>query len=126
MTFTLGCGPPSPSPDEENRDKRDSVQSVDSGIERDLKDLDLDHDKEQPPARSPLAAFTRPLAAFTRRLGVRNMKPGDKVSLITESMEALPSSTPVLTEGRSHTARIVVIGDDRVLGRLAQAYRSIR
>uniref|UniRef100_UPI003AB09CD0 phosphoinositide 3-kinase regulatory subunit 6 n=1 Tax=Centroberyx gerrardi TaxID=166262 RepID=UPI003AB09CD0 len=104
--------------DEEEEDKRDSVQSVDSGIEKDLKDLDLD-DKEQLPARN-LAT------AFTRRPALKSMKPADKLTLMREKMEASPSSSPLLKEERSLTARVVVMGDDRVLGRLTKVYRSIR
>ncbi|KAI4785856.1 hypothetical protein KUCAC02_037506 [Chaenocephalus aceratus] len=42
-------------------------------------------------------------------------------------MEACPGSSPLLDENRGrHTARVVVLGDDRVLGRLSRAYHSIR
>ncbi|KAF3846885.1 hypothetical protein F7725_003963 [Dissostichus mawsoni] len=42
-------------------------------------------------------------------------------------MEACPGSSPLLDENRGrHTARVVVLGDNRVLGRLSKAYHSIR
>ncbi|XP_071371516.1 phosphoinositide 3-kinase regulatory subunit 6 isoform X2 [Centroberyx affinis] len=114
--FALGSCP-NPVTDKEE-DKRDSVLSVDSGIEKDLKDLELD-DKEQLPARN-LAT------AFTRRPALKSMKPADKLTLMREKMEAYPSSSPPLKEERGLTARVVVMGDDRALGRLTKVYRSIR
>ncbi len=80
--------------DKEEKDKRDSVQSGDSGIEKDLKESDF-NDTEQHPVRNP--------------------------------GPAIPGSSPALKEDRRrHTARVVVMGDDRALGRLARAYLSIR
>ena len=55
------------------------------------------------------------------------MKPADVLSLLREKIESFRGSAPVLKDDRRrHTARVVVMGDDRVLGRLARAYRSIR
>lgn len=55
------------------------------------------------------------------------MNKADKLSLIKDKKEAFPGSSPVLKEEWSlHTARVVVMGDDRVLGRLTRAYHSIR
>lgn len=107
------------SSSDEGKDKRDSVRSNDSGIERDLKESDFDV-REQPPVG-------KSMSAFNRRYAFKNMKPADKLSLVREKVEAFPGSSPVLEkERRHHTARVVVMGDDRVLGRLTRAYYSIR
>lgn len=115
--FTLGACITS-SVDEEEKDKRDSVQSEDSGIERDLKESDFD-DTEQPTDRNSFPVFTR-------RNAIKSTKPPDQLSLMREKIEAFPGSSPMLKEERRHTARVVVMGDDRVLGRLTRAYHSIR
>ncbi|XP_044038345.1 phosphoinositide 3-kinase regulatory subunit 6 isoform X2 [Siniperca chuatsi] len=112
--FTLRCSPHS-SVDEEVKYKRHSVQSVDSGIERGLKESDFD-DTERHLVRNPVSAFKgRNAFRRTKSLDVR------------EKTEAFPGSFPVLKEDRRrHIARVVVMGDDRVLGRLTRAYHSIR
>ncbi|XP_042249158.1 phosphoinositide 3-kinase regulatory subunit 6 isoform X2 [Thunnus maccoyii] len=115
--FALGSSLNS-SVDEEEKDKRDLVHSEDSGIERDLKENDFD-DTEQPTDRNPFPAFTR-------RNAFKSMKPADKLSLMRERIEAFLGNSPVFKEERSHTARVVVMGDDQVLGRLTRAYQSIR
>ncbi|XP_035510884.1 phosphoinositide 3-kinase regulatory subunit 6-like [Morone saxatilis] len=100
--FTLGCCPYS-GVDEEVKDKQHSVES-----------------EEQTPVRNRGPAFNR-------RNAFKNIKPADKLNLMREKIEAFPGSFPVLKEDRRrHTARIVVMGDDRVLGRLSRAYHSIR
>ncbi|XP_040918256.1 phosphoinositide 3-kinase regulatory subunit 6 isoform X2 [Toxotes jaculatrix] len=107
------------SVDEEEKSKRDSVRSEDSGIERDLKGSDFD-DTEQPLVRNRAPAFTR-------RNAFKNTNSTDKLNLMREKIEAFPGSSPVLKEDRRcHTARVVVMGDNRVLGRLTRAYHSIR
>ncbi|KAK5914592.1 hypothetical protein CgunFtcFv8_009022 [Champsocephalus gunnari] len=107
----------SASVDEEEKDNRDSVRSRDSGIVRDLNDC--------------VDAVTSPVRnhapAISRRNGYKNSSLADKLSLVKEKMEACPGSSPLLDENRGrHTARVVVLGDDRVLGRLSRAYHSIR
>ncbi|CAB1342173.1 unnamed protein product, partial [Coregonus sp. 'balchen'] len=103
MNFTLNVSPSERNSmyqeEEEEKDvsKRVSLLSVDSGIEKD---------------RSP---------GFRGR-----MKPEDKMALVQENIKGPTSSTPLPKEEGNHTARIVVMGDDRVLGRLAKAYHSIR
>ncbi|XP_068434416.1 phosphoinositide 3-kinase regulatory subunit 6 [Clinocottus analis] len=109
------CGSISTTVDEEEKDKRDSVHSQDSGIERDLKEGDSD-DKS-----------SSPTLTFTRRNALKNMKTALKLSLMSEKMDAFPGGWPSFKEDRRrHTARVVVLGDDRVLGRLSRAYHSIR
>lgn len=88
--FVLHCCPNSSI--DEGKDKRDSVQSEDSGIERNLKKSDLD-DREQPPVRNPVSAFNR-------RNAFKNMKPADKLTLMREKIETFPGSSPVLKESR--------------------------
>ncbi|KAI9533352.1 hypothetical protein NQZ68_024406 [Dissostichus eleginoides] len=102
---------------EEERDKRDSVQSRDSGIVRDLNDCD-------DAAKSPVRNHS---PEISRRNAYKNSSSADKLSLVREKMEACPGSSPLLDENRGrHTARVVVLGDNRVLGRLSKAYHSIR
>ncbi|KAK9535552.1 hypothetical protein VZT92_007927 [Zoarces viviparus] len=113
-TFAMCCGSNSTSVDKEE-DKRDSVRSEDSGIKRDLKENNLDDASKSPPP------------SFTRRNAVKLMKTARKLSLMSEKMDAFPGGSPLFNEdGRRHTARVVVLGDDRVLGRLATAFHSIR
>ncbi|XP_034078568.1 phosphoinositide 3-kinase regulatory subunit 6-like [Gymnodraco acuticeps] len=107
----------SASVDEEEKDKRDSVQSRDSGIVRDRNDCD---DAVTSPVRNHAPAISR-------RNGYKNSSLADKLSLVMKKMEACPGSSPLLDENRGHhTARVVVLGDNRVLGRLSRAYHSIR
>lgn len=69
----------------------------------------------------------KPSPAFSRRKAFKNLKSADKVTLLREKMETFNGSCALLeTNSRRHTARVVVMGDDRVLGRLARAYHAIR
>jgi hypothetical protein len=99
--------------EEEDVSKRVSLLSVDSGIEKDLSDME---EREQ---RNP---FTRSRSPCFRG----RMKPEDKMALVQENIKGPTCSTPLPKEEGNHTARIVMMGDDRVLGRLAKAYHSIR
>lgn len=64
---------------------------------------------------------------FTRRNAYKNMTQTDRLMLMREKIEAFPGSPPVLNEDRKGlVARVVVMGDNRVLGRLAKAFHSIR
>ncbi|XP_031160555.1 phosphoinositide 3-kinase regulatory subunit 6-like [Sander lucioperca] len=100
----------SASVDDEEKDKRDSVRADDSGIQRDLKDSDF-HDTVKSPVKNPVPAFTR------RNAFKASIKKINKVH---------GSSTVIKEDTRHHTARVVVLGDDRAMGRLARAYYSIR
>nr|XP_046160543.1 phosphoinositide 3-kinase regulatory subunit 6-like isoform X2 [Oncorhynchus gorbuscha] len=99
--------------EEEDVSKRVSHLSVDSGIEKDLSDMG---EREQ---RNP---FTRSRSPCFRG----RMKPEDKMALVQENIKGPTCSTPLPKEEGNHTARIVMMGDDRVLGRLAKVYHSIR
>ncbi|KAI1896797.1 hypothetical protein AGOR_G00098510 [Albula goreensis] len=112
---------------------RHSIMSTDSGIERDLPASELPGAGVEPPA----GGGEQEQARLTRR-GCIKMKPSvtDSMALIQDSLEELGasgtlqrkagnSSTPFPKQQRHFTARIVVMGDDRVLGRLAKAYYSL-
>ncbi|XP_074967137.1 phosphoinositide 3-kinase regulatory subunit 6 [Phalacrocorax aristotelis] len=111
---------------------RFSVLSTDSGIERDL----------------PVAAeelFT-PCSAETeqsrlqRKGGIKKKtSPLESVAFLQAGCNGPVAKSPVKLQRRPgipaepaaplqrlHTARIVLLGDDRILGRLAQAYHSLR
>ncbi|KAK2894205.1 phosphoinositide 3-kinase regulatory subunit 6 isoform X2 [Channa argus] len=97
--------------------EKNKRHSDDSGIVGDLKEREAE-DAEQPPAPNPAPVITR-------RNALRSTV--DKLRLMKEKMETCPGRTPVLNEDRKcRTARVLVMGDDRVLGRLANAYHSIR
>ncbi|NXM07662.1 PI3R6 kinase, partial [Tyrannus savana] len=111
---------------------RFSVLSTDSGIERDLPVA-----AEEPLA--PCGAETEQ-SRLHRRGGIKKKpsplesvaflqagcsSPGVKPSVkLQKRSGALQDAAAPLQ--RLHTARIVLLGDDRILGRLAQAYHSLR
>ncbi|XP_056257266.1 phosphoinositide 3-kinase regulatory subunit 6 [Seriola aureovittata] len=94
------------SVDEQEEDK--------SGIERYLKESDCD-DTERPPVTDPAPAVMR-----------RNAFKNTKTEILSLMMEKIKVSPVLKEDRRCHTARVVVMGDDRVLGRLSRAHRSIR
>lgn len=65
---------------EESKDRRDSVWSEDGGVQRDLRERDFDY-REQPLVRN-------------RRYAFKNMNPADKLTLMSEKIEASPGSSP--------------------------------
>lgn len=91
--------------------------SRDSGIVKDLEDPD---DAVQPP-------YTAQKTLRERRNAIKNSKSAEKLSLMKEKMkEDVTGNSPLLKEERSHTARVVVLGDDSTLGKLTKAYYVIR
>uniref|UniRef100_A0A8C3NUJ4 Phosphoinositide-3-kinase regulatory subunit 6 n=1 Tax=Cyanoderma ruficeps TaxID=181631 RepID=A0A8C3NUJ4_9PASS len=107
---------------------RFSVLSTDSGIERDL-----------PAQEEPCAADTE-RSRLHRKGGIKKkLSPLDSVALL-QAGSAVPAGKPpgkpprgagappepAAPPQRLHTARVVLLGDDRVLGRLAQAFHSLR
>lgn len=64
--------------------------------------------------------------AFSRRNAFKYTKSADKLALLREKMKAFDGSCALLKNNRRHTVRVVVMGDNRVLGRLAQVYHTIR
>ncbi|NWX57136.1 PI3R6 kinase, partial [Promerops cafer] len=115
-----GCGCCEPS--------RFSVLSTDSGIERDL-----------PAQEEPGAADTE-RSRLHRKGGIKKkLSPLDSVAFLQAGSAVpggkppgkLPSSSgtppePAAPRQRLHTARVVLLGDDRILGRLARAFHSLR
>ncbi|XP_068888691.1 phosphoinositide 3-kinase regulatory subunit 6 [Aphelocoma coerulescens] len=110
---------------------RFSVLSTDSGIERDLPA------PEEPCA--PCAADTEH-SRLHRKGGIKKkLSPLDSVAFLQAGSGGPGAKSPGKLPGRSgmapepaaplqrlHTARVVLLGDDRILGRLAQAYHSLR
>ncbi|KAG9277370.1 phosphoinositide 3-kinase regulatory subunit 6 [Astyanax mexicanus] len=115
---------------------RHSIMSTDSGIERDMQPSETS-DTESSGGRSLKAEVGQ--ARLSRRGGMK-VKPTvtDSMALIQDSLEdtggnrrtlqrkAGHSSTLLQQQQRHFTANIVVMGDDRVLGRLARAYYWLR
>ncbi|NXO24763.1 PI3R6 kinase, partial [Cisticola juncidis] len=110
------------------RQSRFSVLSTDSGIERDL-----------PAQEEPCAADTE-RSRLHRKGGIKKkLSPLDSVALL-QAGSAVPGGKlpgkpprrsgmppePAAPLQRLHTARVVLLGDDRILGRLAQAFHSLR
>lgn len=65
-----------------------------------------------------------PRLAMSRRNALKYTKSPEKLTP-REKMNAFNRSF-ALSKNRCHTVRVVVMGDDRVLGRLAKAYHTIR
>ncbi|NXF77615.1 PI3R6 kinase, partial [Sclerurus mexicanus] len=111
---------------------RFSILSTDSGIERDLPAA-----VEEPFA--PCSAETEH-SRLHRKGGIKKKpSPLESMAFLQAGCSSPGGKPPVKLQRRSgippeaaaplqrlHTARIVLLGDDRVLGRLAQAYHSLR
>lgn len=93
--------------DEEEGNKRDS------GIE---KDINEPSEPIQPPDTG---------SDIQRRNAYKRSKSVEKLSLVKDKIDGCSGGSVELEE-RSHTARVIVLGDNRVLGRLARAYCSMR
>lgn len=107
MQFTLQSSPSS-GEDEDESNKRDS------GIEKDIHD----------PGDTTLPLKTG--FQFKRRKAYKSAKSAESLKLVEDKIEGFSGSSAGHKAGRSHTARVVVLGDDRVLGRLTRAYSSMR
>lgn len=117
---------------------RYSVMSTDSGIERDMQGTEAS-DMEFPGGRTLKPEITS--GQLSRRGGIK-VKPSvtDSMALMQDALEetgtagssgtlqrrAGNSSTTLPKEERDYTAKIVVMGDDRAVGRLARAYYWLR
>ncbi|NXV36668.1 PI3R6 kinase, partial [Rissa tridactyla] len=111
---------------------RFSVLSTDSGIERDLPVA-----AEEPFA--PCSAETEQ-SRLHRKGGIKKkLSPLESVAFLQAGCNSAGAKSPAKSQKRVsvlpepaaplqrlHTARIVLLGDDRILGRLAQAYHSLR
>lgn len=105
-----------PSGSNSIKDDKERI-SRDSGIVKDLKDSD---EAEQLP-------YTAQKTLRERRNALKNSKSAEKLSLMEEKMkEDVTGNSLLLKEERSHTARVVVLGDDSTLGKLTKAYYIIR
>ncbi|KAM9457397.1 phosphoinositide 3-kinase regulatory subunit 6 isoform 2-T2 [Clarias gariepinus] len=118
---------------EEDEDaKRASVISTisrDSGIEGDLPLNEFSFLMVEPSGVPEVQEQQKSLP-FSRRPCVRWPKAGNRMTLmmevIKESGGTGGSGTSILKDEKNFTARVVVMGDDSTLGRLAKAYHSIR
>ncbi|XP_075759588.1 phosphoinositide 3-kinase regulatory subunit 6 [Pelodiscus sinensis] len=111
---------------------RFSVLSTDSGIER---DLPAAGEELLPPGGSEVEQ-----AKLQRKGGIKKRaSPLESMAFLQNSCNGLGAKQPGKLHRKSgsnlvpmphlcrlYTARVVVLGDDRVLGRLAQAYYSLR
>ncbi|NXN08549.1 PI3R6 kinase, partial [Indicator maculatus] len=114
------------------RQPRFSVLSTDSGIER---DLPLPAEESPPPCGTELEH-----SRLHRKGGIKKKpSPLESVAFLQAGCNAAGLKPPGKLQRRPgtppgpaallqrlHTARIQLLGDDRVLGRLAQAYHSLR
>ncbi|NXC09219.1 PI3R6 kinase, partial [Orthonyx spaldingii] len=108
---------------------RFSVLSTDSGIERDLPAepctpgaADTEHSRLHRKGGIKKKLFPLDSVAF---LQAASDGPGGKPPGKPPRRSGMPPE-PAAPLQRLHTARVVLLGDDRVLGRLAQAYHSLR
>uniref|UniRef100_A0A8C2PUG0 Phosphoinositide-3-kinase regulatory subunit 6 n=1 Tax=Cyprinus carpio TaxID=7962 RepID=A0A8C2PUG0_CYPCA len=117
---------------------RYSVMSTDSGIERDIQGTEAS-DMEFPGGKTLKPEITS--GRLSRRGGIK-LKPSvtESMALMQDVLEetgtagssgtlqrrAGNSSTTLPKEERDYTAKIVVMGDDRAVGRLARAYYWLR
>lgn len=118
---------------EEDRDtKRASIISTisrDSGIEGDLPLNEFSFLMVEPSGGLEVQEQQKSLP-FSRRPCVRWPKAGNRMTLMMEAIKesggAGGSRSSILKDEKNFTARVVVMGDDSTLGRLAKAYHSIR
>ncbi|XP_058509732.1 phosphoinositide 3-kinase regulatory subunit 6 isoform X2 [Solea solea] len=100
-----------------DKDEDDMGNSEDGEVRRHREDSCAEDTKR--PRNSSLA--------ISRRNAYRKGNSAGRLNLMTENIDGFPGSSPVFMEDcRRRTARVVVMGDNRVLGRLTKAYHSIR
>ncbi|KAM6297541.1 phosphoinositide 3-kinase regulatory subunit 6 [Aegotheles albertisi] len=111
---------------------RFSVLSTDSGIERDLPAAaeepggpgSADPEQSRLQRKGGIKKKPSPLESVAFLQAGCN-GPGAKPPVKAQRRAGTPPE-PAAPPQRLHTARIVLLGDDRILGRLAQAYHSLR
>ncbi|NWR92396.1 PI3R6 kinase, partial [Furnarius figulus] len=111
---------------------RFSILSTDSGIERDLPaaveepfapcSADTEHSRLH--RKGGIKKKPSPLESMAF-LQAGCSSPGGKPAVKLQRRSGIPPEAAAPLQ-RLHTARIVLLGDDRILGRLAQAYHSLR
>ncbi|XP_053095013.1 phosphoinositide 3-kinase regulatory subunit 6 isoform X2 [Pangasianodon hypophthalmus] len=117
---------------EEEDSRRASVISTisrDSGIEGDLPLNEFSFLMVEPSGGLEVQEQQKSLS-FSRRPCVRWPKAGNRMTLMMEAIKESGgtggSGSSILKEEKNFTARVVVMGDDSTLGRLAKAYHTIR
>lgn len=110
---------------------RFSVLSTDSGIERDLPAQEepcapcaADPERSRLHRKGGIKKKLSPLESVAL-LQAGSAVPGGKVPGKLPRRAGMPPE-PAGSLQRLHTARVVLLGDDRILGRLAQAFHSLR
>lgn len=114
--------------DDLEEERRGSIMSNDSGIEGDLPAAELSSLCLEPVGMSSeaLSEQQRRSPQFVRWNCVRRMNVSDRMALVRESVRVSNRTNLFPREERNLTARVLVMGDDQVLGKLAKAYLSIR
>ncbi|KAM8796812.1 phosphoinositide 3-kinase regulatory subunit 6 [Eudromia elegans] len=111
---------------------RFSVLSTDSGIERDLSTAaeeavvpcSIEAEQSRLQRKGGIRKRPSPLDSVAF-LQAGCSSPGVKPVMKLQRRPGI-AAEPVAALQKRHTARIVLLGDDRILGRLAQAYHSLR
>ncbi|XP_053466423.1 phosphoinositide 3-kinase regulatory subunit 6 isoform X2 [Ictalurus furcatus] len=106
-----------------------STISIDSGIEGDLPLNEFSFLMVEPSGGLEVQEQQKSLP-FSRRPCVRWPKAGNRTTIMMEAIKESGgtggSGNSILKDERNFTARVVIMGDDSTLGRLAKAYHSIR
>ncbi|KAI2666537.1 Phosphoinositide 3-kinase regulatory subunit 6 [Labeo rohita] len=108
--------------DELKRTSVMSTMSTDSGIEGDMPISELSSIMLESPGGLEEQSSSQ---SFYRRPCVRCPKAGNRMTLMMEAIKG-NGGCSLIKEDRNLTARIVVMGDDRTLGRLAKTLYTIR
>ncbi|XP_016158338.1 PREDICTED: phosphoinositide 3-kinase regulatory subunit 6 isoform X2 [Ficedula albicollis] len=110
---------------------RFSVLSTDSGIERDLPAQDepcapcaADPERSRLHRKGGIKKKLSPLESVALLQAGSNVPGGKPPGKLPRRAGVSPE--PAASLQRLHTARVVLLGDDRILGRLAQAFHSLR
>lgn len=111
---------PSAEEEEEDQKWRDSMLSFNSGIEIDLAKPEEMEERKQEKQTEQRPSFTRSPCIN------RGLRRQERLALVKGSMQGEMCSTRLPRDESRRTAKVVVMGDDRVLGRLARAYLAIR
>lgn len=135
VNFTLMVSPAERNSEfleEDEEEKRDSVistMSVDSGIEGDLPLSEIASLMVEAPGELEVPEQQKG-TLFSRRACVRWPKAGNRMNLMMEAIKESGGTAggggSLPKEEKHFTARLVFMGDDSTLGRLAKAFHNIR